>query len=169
MKPSLWNRMDSYSRQIVPVMTTLVLVVVGLIPLHISGFSGIAPAFALMAVFHWGIYRPELMPVFSVFLLGIFADALYGTPFGLHPLVYLGVYGAVTFQHGFFMDKSFAVVWLAFSLVAAASAVISFIMVSAVSGAMAAPGPAFLQFFFTAAFFPALSWGMSGLHRLVME
>ena len=169
MKPSVWHRLDILARQLLPVMVTLLVLIISLVPFHIPGFSRIVPAFALMAIFHWGIYRPELMPVAAVFLIGLISDALQGTPFGLHSIAYLAVYGAVTFQHGFFFDKSFAVVWLVFSFMAALVTILSFILVSFVSGALASPAAAFFQFLSTAAFFPVMSWALSRLHRLVLE
>lgn len=169
MKPSVWHRLDVIARQTVPVAITLSFLLLSLVPTHIPGFARIVPALPLMAIFHWSIYRPELMPASAVFAIGILSDALQGTPFGLHSAIYLGVYGAVTFQHGFFFDKSFAVVWVVFSLVAGAAVALTLILMSFVNMAMVSPGAAFFQFLATVAFFPVISWVLSRLHRLVLE
>lgn len=169
MKPSVWYRLDVMARQTLPVAVTLSFLLFSLVPLHIPGFDRIVPALPLMAIFHWSIYRPELMPISAVFLLGILSDALQGTPFGLHSAIYLGVYGAVTFQHGFFFDKSFAVVWVIFGFVAGAAMILTLLLVSFVSMSLVSPGAVFFQFLSTVAFFPVVAWLLSQLHRMALE
>ena len=39
--------------------------------MRIPGYAEIAPVLALMAVYHWAIYRPNLMPLWSIFVLGV--------------------------------------------------------------------------------------------------
>ena len=63
--------------------------------MRIPGYAEIAPVLALMAVYHWAIYRPNLMPLWSIFVLGVLQDLLSGVPLGLYILVFLTVYGVV--------------------------------------------------------------------------
>ena len=119
MRPTFWQRLDSFARELTPVALTLVLVILNVVPTHIPGVARILPALPLIAVFHWSIHRPHLMPAPAVFLIGLFQDGLTGTPMGLHALIFLAVHGVVLFQHRFFMGKSFFVHWLGFGLVGA--------------------------------------------------
>ena len=169
MKPGVWHRLDLAARQVVPVSITLALLFLGMVPLHVPGFSQVMPGFAMMAIFHWGIYRPGLLPQSAVFLLGLLQDIFLGTPLGLHSLLYLGVYGTVTFQQGFFYDKSFFVIWLVFAMVSGAAMILGLLLISLVNAGFVAPGPAFFQYFLTLGFFPVVSWLLSRTHRLVLE
>ena len=169
MKSGIFHRLDTAARQMVPFGITVLLLLLGMVPIHVPGFSQLMPWLALMSIFHWGMYRPELMPGFGVFLLGVLQDTLLGTPIGLHSIIYLGVYGAVTFQHGFFHDKSFAVIWMVFSLVAGGGILAGLVLVSLVQGGIVAPGAAFFQYLLTVGFFPVISWLLSKIHRLVLE
>ena len=36
------------------------------LPLHIPGYAALTPAFTLMAVYHWTIYRPDLLPALAL-------------------------------------------------------------------------------------------------------
>jgi len=51
--------MDIVARGLTPFGLTLILVVLGQVPLHIPGFAEVAPILPLMAVYHWAIYRSE--------------------------------------------------------------------------------------------------------------
>ena len=67
MKSHFWQRIDFIMRSLTPFVLTLVLVVLGQVPLHIPGFAEVAPILPLMAVYHWAIYRPDLLPASAVF------------------------------------------------------------------------------------------------------
>ena len=74
MTPGPWQRMDLLARQLMPSMLTLVLVIINVVPLHIPGFSRVAPLLPLIAVYHWAAFRPRLLPAYAVFLIGLFQD-----------------------------------------------------------------------------------------------
>lgn len=115
MKPTFWQRMDLIARGITPFVLTLVLVVLGQVPLHIPGFAEVAPVLPLMAVYHWAIYRPELLPAVAVFFAGLLQDALSGMPFGVNAAAFVLVHMAVMSQQIFFQGKSFLIIWLGFA------------------------------------------------------
>ena len=75
----------------------------------------------LMAVYHWAIFRPRLLPAYAVFLAGLLQDILSGAPLGVNALVFLVAYGVVLSQKKFFTGKSFLILWLGFALVAETS------------------------------------------------
>jgi len=85
--------------KLLPFVTTLLFVFFSVLPLHLPGFAEIAPAFALMAVYHWTIYRPDLLPPFAVFVAGVLLDLLSGTlDFGLSPMSLLIARGVLMGQ-----------------------------------------------------------------------
>ena len=45
------------------------------------------PEFVTMALIFWVLHRPDLVGVWSAFLLGILLDVMFNTPFGVHPLM----------------------------------------------------------------------------------
>ncbi len=169
MKPSLWHRLDALARRLTPFALTLVLVVVGAVPLHIPGFARVAPLLPLMAVYHWDIYRPRLLPAFAVFLIGLLQDTVSGTPIGVNALVFVGVYGVVLSQRRFFAGKSFAVVWLGFAVIAAGAALLSWILVSALNAALVAPRAVVFQYLVTLGVFPLLAWVFLRWQRAFLE
>lgn len=157
MKPSLWHRMDVLARQLTPFGLTLILVVIGVVPFHIPGFARVVPLLPLMAIYHWAIFRPELMPSYAVFIIGILQDTLTGAPIGVNAMVFLIVYGVVLSQQRFFVGKSFAIIWLGFALVAAGAAAVSWVLVSAYNVTLVEPSAVLFQYLVTLGGFPLLA------------
>lgn len=158
MKPTFGQRLDFYTRNSLPVLVTLLLVLVNVIPLHVPGLSRIVPILPLMAVYQWAVYRPNLMPPLAVFFIGLMFDVLSGAPLGVNALVFLAVYGVVVSQQRFFTGKSFLVVWLGFGIVAFGASVLSWAMVSILSASLVEPRAAIFQYLLNFGFFPLLAW-----------
>ncbi len=158
MKSPFVQRLDTVTRNSMPVLLTFILVLVNFIPLQIPGLSQVVPVLPLMAIYHWAIYRPQLMPPLAVFLIGAFFDVLSGTPIGVNALVFLAVYGVVVFQQRFFVGKSFIVVWLGFGLIALGASVLSWILMSILATTLIDPRAVIFQLFLNFSFFPVLAW-----------
>ncbi len=158
MIPGLWHRMDTLARQLTPSMLTLILVIVNVMPLDIPGFSRVVPVLPLIAVYHWAIFRPRLLPAYAVFLIGLFQDVLSGTPIGVNALVLLAVYGAVLSQKRFFLGKSFFILWLVFSLIAAGASAASWVLISLFNVTILEPRTVIFQYLLTLGAFPAVAW-----------
>ncbi len=158
MTSGFWHRLDMLARQLTPAVLTLVLVIINVMPLHIPGFSRIAPLLPLMAVYHWAIFRPRLLPAYLVFLIGLLQDVLTGTPIGVNALVLLAVYGAVLSQKKFFIGKSFFILWLGFSVIAAGALAVNWGLISAINLTLVEPRTVIFQYLLTLGFFPAVAF-----------
>lgn len=169
MKPSLWHRLDSLARHLTPFGLTLLLLVIELVPLHIPGLAEMAPLLPLAAIYHWTIYRPDLMPATAVFLLGILHDALTGLPFGASTLVFLLVYGLVLSQRRFFIGKSFLILWLGFAIVAVVAVIGLWITVSILNGTLIQARAGVFQYLSTLGWFPVLSWLFLAWQQAVLK
>jgi rod shape-determining protein MreD len=154
--------------QVVPTVTTLVLALTSVVPLHIPGFDVVTPAFALMAVFHWTVYRPDLLPLGVVFALGLLLDLLNGTPAGVSSLVLLVVRSVLLERRGLFVDKSFAVVWGGFLVFAAAAFALEWLTISLLHRMLLGIRPILFQSVLTIACFPVGSYLLASVHRAVL-
>jgi rod shape-determining protein MreD len=158
MKSPFVQRLDLFTRNSMPVLLTLILVLINFIPLQIPGLSRVVPVLPLMAIYHWAIYRPQLMPPLAVFIIGAFYDVLSGTPIGVNALVFLIVYGVVLLQQRFFVGKSFIVVWLGFGLIAMGASVISWILISILTTTLIDMSAVLFQLVLNFSFFPIVAW-----------
>ena len=53
MSHSVLQRMDAFSRQLVPCASIMAFTIIGVVPLHIPRFDSVAPSLPLIAVFYW--------------------------------------------------------------------------------------------------------------------
>ena len=162
----LWHRLDLVARSISPFFVTLLLVLLGLLPLRIAELSPILPALALIGVFFWSVHRPDLMPVWAVFIIGFFQDLLTGSVLGPGIVGLLIAHGLVVWQHRFFLAASFAVIWVAFMLVAVVALGATWLLNCIALLAYVDPAPLFFQYLVTMAFYPCLAWAFLRGQRL---
>ena len=160
MRPTFWSKLDAWARQLTPFGLTVLLLLIGIVPLHVPGFGSVAPVLPLIAIHHWALYRPQLMPVAAVFVIGLLHDALTGAPIGVSAAVFVIVYGVVNTQRRFFFGKSFAIVWLGFGLVSAGAFVATWVRGSVFYGVLIQPQALFFQALLTLGCFPLLSWAL---------
>lgn len=164
-----WTKLDNFARSLAPGLITLVLILLSVMPTKIPGWSHIAPAFVLMSVYYWAIYRPDLLPAIAVFALGLIEDVLSGAPIGVHAFSLLLAYGLVVSQRRFFHGKSFGVVWWGFMLVAAGVMTVEWLLMSALKGAPIDPRPALFSLMLTAVIYPAVAACFIAAHRILPQ
>lgn len=161
MKPSVWVRMDSWVRHLVPFGVTLAMLLVTAIPTHVPGLAGIVPMLPLMGVYYWAIYRPDLLPAWLAFVIGLLYDIIAGTPLGVNALVLLLVQSVAAGQRRFFLGKSFMVSWWAFGLLAASASGGTWLLVTLLLGRAIDPTPLFFEYLLTMGLFPILTWALA--------
>jgi rod shape-determining protein MreD len=110
------QRVDNAAARLLPIVTTLMAVIISIQPAPIPGYAAVAPAFTLMAVYHWTIYRPKLLPPLSVFLIGVTQDLLTGMPPGVNALVMLLARAIVLRLRRHFVNRPFPFVWIGFTM-----------------------------------------------------
>lgn len=168
MKPTLFQRVDLKLRQALPVLLILLCIMVSVAPLRLPDHALVTPGLVLAAVFYWTVHRPDLLRPWNACLLGLFDDILSGTGMGVNALVLTLVHWVVMSQHQVFRGKSFAIVWIAFGLLAPPA-----ILVTALLSALAARGavdPALVlvQAMLTIAVYPPLAWLFGRAQRLFL-
>lgn len=151
------ERVELWLRGLTPVVLTAIMVFASAIPWQLPAFAPVTPAFVVMAVFYWSIYRPDKLPYAATFLLGVFYDLLTGAPVGLTALVLLIVQSLVSAQRTFFHGKPFLVVWWGFSLVMPGAGLLSWIVGSAYLDGLLPILPVVVQVVLTVLLYPAFS------------
>jgi rod shape-determining protein MreD len=168
MKPSALQRFDHSIRQSLPVVLTLMLTVLSVVPIRLPAASSLAPDIVLIAVFYWTVHRPDLMRLWTVFVIGLLGDVLTGTPLGVHPLVLVLVHASIISQHKVFRGASFGMVWCAFSMIASAAHIVAAIIAFFASGALPEPSLFLLRLVLTIGLYPALAWLLGRAQRALL-
>ncbi len=164
MRPTFWQRLDAFARHQVPVVVTLVLMLVSVIPSHTAGLAQIGPLLSLISVYYWAVYRPDLLGYGAVFAIGLLEDTIGGTPLGVGSLMLLLVHAVVVTQYKFFHGKSFTVTWWAFVVVAAFASMVRWLCISALQGTFVSPQAPLYAYLMTVALYPVIGWLLVRLH-----
>ena len=69
--------------------------VVSNVPVSLFGALVPPPVFALMPIYFWCLVRPDLMPPFAVFVIGVLQDLLSGGAPGVWTLSFIAAYAIV--------------------------------------------------------------------------
>jgi rod shape-determining protein MreD len=84
MNAIVWQKVDQKVKKTIPFLFTFILVLISIIPIRVPGYTEIAPVLPLISIYHWAIYRPTLLPLWAVFILGFLYDLLSCTTWSLH-------------------------------------------------------------------------------------
>ena len=98
MLGNFFSFVEDTARDQVPVITIIVLVLISVPPLYLPHYGGIAINFSLIGLFYWSVYKPQLIHLFTAFLLGLFYDFLAGVPVGMFALIFVLVFLLVAQQ-----------------------------------------------------------------------
>jgi len=170
MQSTFSQKISGRAQRILPFGLTVIVLMFGLTPTHVPGLSQIAPMYALIAVYFWSIYRPDLLGYGSGFAIGTLEDLLTGVPLGVGALTLLLTQWIVFNQQKFFHAKPFIVTWFAFVLVAFGAAVLKWICVAVIGGSGLTPfGSLFAAYLVTVAVYPVISWLFSKAQSGLLE
>jgi len=109
-------RVNNGGARMLPAATTLLAALISVLPVRIPGYAALTPVFTLMAVYHWTIYRPDLLPPLALFAIGLIEDLLAGSPVGINALMLLVTRSAVLGNRRYFVNRQFPFVWSGFTL-----------------------------------------------------
>lgn len=169
MTDQFFHRLDRIARNLIPFGLCVLLVIVGTLPFYIPGYGSVAPNLALMAVFYWAIYRPDLLPLTAAFAIGLFQDILVGTAPGTNALILLLVRAGVDSQGRVFRTKSFLVLWWGFAMVALGAAVLKWALTAGLNFVPLNPLPGAFQYALSVALFPFLGWVCARTQHAVLQ
>jgi rod shape-determining protein MreD len=164
VREDVWHRLDLIARQILPFFVTLLLIMVAMVPLRVPLLSPVIPALPLIAVYYWSVHKPNLMPVWAIFLIGLFHDLLTAGPPGVGILSLL-----VESLRRLLVGAGFLAIWLVFVPVAAAASLSTWLLTCLIETRFFDPDPTLFQFFATIAGYPCLAWVLSQLQRTLVR
>ena len=137
MNDVLWQRLDQIARAVSPFAITLLLLIVGLVPLRLPYLPPLSVSLVLVSVYYWAVHRPSALPAPAVFFLGLLADLLGGGFLGVNALVLLVVYATTLALRPWLVGASFAIVWWGFAILSAGALLFIWIITWILAGAAA--------------------------------
>lgn len=124
-------------------------------PLAIIGLA--PPAIAHAAIFDLALRRPEAMPVFGAFIIGLLLDVVAGPIFGLGAITALGAHFAAAAQRRFLAPRGLGHAWIGMAATALALGTGAWLVASLYSIHVQPLGPTLAQVALTAALYPPVA------------
>ncbi|NTU77258.1 MAG: rod shape-determining protein MreD [Alphaproteobacteria bacterium] len=169
MLPTIAQKADFVARRLLPLATTFLFVLAGVVAWPLPHLGAVTPALGMIAVYYWSIHRPDLLSLLAVFLFGLLGDAMNGLPMGLTALVYVAMRQLVLSQRRFFVGQDFYMLWSGFALVMIISMVCHWIVLSLYFSSLMAFFPVLIQSMLTIVLFPLPVWVLIRLQRLIQS
>ena len=143
--------------RLLPVATVALAAILGLLPLPVPFYAALTPAFALMAVYHWSVYRPDLLPSGGLFAVGVAQDLVAGAAIPASALLLLLARAAVLRYRRHFVGRPFPFVWAGFAALAFAAMLGLWVLHCVLQLALFDLRTAIIRGALTVALFPAAS------------
>ena len=157
------------ARRMVPFLVSLGLVILTVIPTRLPGFAQVAPSWPMMGIFYWSIYRPDLMPLWGAFLIGVLADIVADTPIGINALIYLLIRGIVVNQRRFFLTNAFPMSWAAFAVIAIGAMGLNWVLFAMLQGQAVDPQILLWQYVILMGLFPPVTVVMAYTQMVLLK
>ncbi|MGE5271663.1 MAG: rod shape-determining protein MreD [Thiohalocapsa sp.] len=161
-------RVNNGLGRMLPILTTVLAALVAILPLPAPGYAALTPAFALMAVYHWTIYRPDLLPALGLFAVGLGQDLLAGAAVGVGALVLLLARAAVLRYRRYFINRTFPFIWSGFALLAVGTMLASWALQCLLDLNLFALRATVFRTVLTIAIFPGASFALGRSQRAVI-
>ncbi len=169
MNPPFLSRLHAAMRVATPFLLTLLLLLLGSIPLHLPYLRPVGPALVLVAVYYWSVHTPWLMRPHLVFLVGLMSDFLGGAPTGVGVLVLLAAQGIALLQRRLFEDATGFAIWLWFVATACLTGLLGWAVTSQLAGTLMDPWPVGLGALLGAIVYPLVAWVFGPVQRSLLR
>lgn len=133
----------------------------------VSFTSGLLPPplLALMPVYFWSLVRPDLMPPWAAFVLGLLQDLLSGMPPGVWAASFIAAYALVDRQRDSFASLSGWAAVLGFGIVAFVANLCAFVLVAFYFRALPPVTPALGLLIVTVVLYAPVAVILAFIHR----
>jgi len=150
-----------------PSVITIILLLVSLVPKHISGLGNFMPVLFMIPIFYWGIYGARDMPYWFVFVLGLVIDSINGQPLGLSSLLNVFFLATIHAQKKYIHKEGFIVKWVYFTILLAAVSALHWLLIGLFYSTPQGVWFALIQWFLTLCCYPLFHQLFDMLHYYI--
>ena len=162
------NKENSFGiKSTIPFFTVLFLIIIMVLPYKFTVIGDIMPFLTLIGVYYWSVFKPELLPVSVVFVLGLFQDILLGSPLGLMSLLLVVVQQFIFFQGRQFLERDFLFNWFVFVMLVIGFGFLSWGITSLYFRVFLDYWGVIGQILLTIAFYPIITWILGLAKKMV--
>jgi rod shape-determining protein MreD len=169
MTSSMQGIIPFFIKTISPFLLTVFFILCVRIPVGTGVSTNMIPMLGLMYVFYWTINRRRIVPVWSVFLLGLVEDLVVGGPIGILSILLVVVHGGLDNNRRFFVNRSFILSWLGFSIICIGISIMYWFLEVFHFGGFLSPLPLIFKSISTIIFYPVFGWVFRKYDRTIVK
>ena len=141
-----------------PTLMCLMFVLFGSSIYSLTPFYQIPMPFVLSVIFYFSVFHPAILNVFCIFCIGIFADLIETSPFGLNTFFYVLIFFCGNIHRRFFLNLKFNDFWLSYALVLAGVLLLWYIFCIIATLTIMPFLPVLFQYAVLVFTYPAIAW-----------
>lgn len=157
-----------YARATIPAVMGIIAILFSAVPMKFPISGAVSPSFALMIVYFWSIHRPDLLPLWLCFILGIYLDFVSGVYIGVNALI-LVLCRWIMISQRRYLGTGFAVLWVGFCFVAFGQAGITWLLRSLLEFKIFSIQPVLYRSIVSIFLFPVVAWVLVMIHRAYLQ
>lgn len=158
---ALWQ---TWKRRLIVFSLLLAILCITILPIWQK--MGIQPTLLLIIIYHWSIYRSDLLPVEQLVLISLILDGIYAYPLGFSALRLLIEFSILMTQKRILCHQRFHWVWGGFCIFVLIDSLIFTILLSCVKHEWTGIIPLIPGMILTAGLYPMM---ILGLNRFVKK
>lgn len=147
----------SFVRCRIPLLTTLLLILLFLMPISSVQLNYFRPSIGIICVYYWRLNRPLFFGWFSAFCVGFFMDIYSSVPLGTNCLLMLGLVWLTDRPAHYLQTSSFGVRWCIFGLVGLFIVFMKWLLLMLYFWRFVPPMEIMLGYFSTVMFYPLIA------------
>lgn len=169
MSDDLDENINSLFQRMLPLLSSVLLVMLSYLPLDILFLNAIRPGIGLICVYFWLVHRPDLFNLWSVFCLGLIDDIISSAPVGSNVFAMLMLYVFVNAASKFLTAKPFVVLWYGFVALSAATMLTRWLVVSVYYSQFLPLSGLLFSYVMTVFYYPLLSLLLASIQNKLIQ
>lgn len=113
---NFFTNLNKNIRTIILKIIIVLIILASTLPIHVEGISAFIPAFDLIIIFYWSVYKPKLLGPIFIMSLSLLEDIIYGMPLGITSLLNVIAQYIITSQRRYFLKEPFGFIWFGFGV-----------------------------------------------------
>lgn len=147
-----------FVKSLMPTMICLVLVLAGIMPFSLLPFYTVPLPLVLVVIYYFAVFHPSALNCISVFFIGVFADLLTDSPFGLQAFSYVLLFFLANLNRRFLLSLNFAGLWTAFGVILAGTYLLWYLLFSLATLSWLNSDSLVFQYMTLVLIYPIISW-----------
>jgi rod shape-determining protein MreD len=151
---------------LLPKLLALLFIFLSYTPSRLYGLDNFFPAVDLMMIYYWSLYKPQVMPNWFIFSIGLMKDILSGSPLGVNALSYILLRGLAMYKEKY-LKKTFTGLWQGFAVFAAIVMIFKWLVFSFVFEEIMAINTVLMQFLLSVLIYPLFHSLFNGINVIL--